>query len=54
MSESSGTTIDDSVGALDGTTFGATWDADAPTFGELDSSGSTAKPQHPMSQQVIG
>ena len=39
MSEASGTTITDSVGARNGTTFSTTWDADAPTYGVLDSSG---------------
>jgi hypothetical protein len=43
MNESSGTTITDSVGARNGTTFSATWDADVPTFGELDSSGGGAR-----------
>lgn len=39
MNESSGTTITDSVGGRNGTTFSTTWDADAPTYGVLDSGG---------------
>jgi hypothetical protein len=54
MSETSGTSIADSVGSRNGTTFGATWDTDVPTFGELDSSGGTSRPSSPFLSQVIG
>jgi len=39
LNESSGTTFADSAGSHPGSLFGATWDADAPVYGELDAGG---------------